>query len=498
MKLQMRTLLSVSLAAALAGCSLAPTYERPDAPIDAAYPTGAAYNAAQVAAPGGRAVADIGWRDFFGDPLLQQLIEQSLANNRDLRVAALNVEAARAQYRIQRADLAPSIGVAGQNSAQRTPADLSPSGQASTSHSYQVGAAMSAWELDLFGRIRSLSEQALESYLALDETRTATQLTLIAEVANAYLTLRADQELLSLTRETLKSQEDSYQLTKQSYDQGLSTALDLSQAEVSLRTAQRNLSQYTRQAAQDRNALVLLVGQPLSPEMTAALDGATTLEDGMLPTALPAGLPSDLLARRPDIRAAEHQLKGANANIGAARAAFFPTISLTGSAGTASASLGGLFEGGSGAWSFVPQITVPIFAGGSLLAGLDLAKVQKNIQVAQYEKAIQTGFREVADALAGRGTLDEQIQAQRLLVDANQRAYDASEQRFRQGIDDYLSVLDSQRSLYSSQQALVDTRLARLSNLVTLYKVLGGGWTERTEANAGLPATPVTPAATAG
>ena len=305
-------------------------------------------------------------------------------------------------------------------------------------------------------------------------------MTLIAEVANAYLTLRADQELLNLTRDTFKSQDDSYKLTKQSFDQGLSTALDLSQAEVSLRTAQSNLSQYTRQAAQDRNALVLLVGQPLSPDMTAALDNAVKLDDGMLPTALPAGLPSELLARRPDIRAAEHQLKGANANIGAARAAFFPTISLTGNAGTASASLGGLFDGGSGAWSFVPQITVPIFAGGSLLANLDLAKVQKNIQVAQYEKSIQTGFREVADALAGRGTLDEQIQAQQLLVSANQRAYDLSDQRFRQGIDDYLTVLDSQRSLYNAQQTLVNTRLTRLSNLVTLYKVLGGGWTERT------------------
>ncbi|WP_175219662.1 AdeC/AdeK/OprM family multidrug efflux complex outer membrane factor, partial [Achromobacter deleyi] len=478
MKLQMRTLLSVSLAAALAGCSLAPTYERPDAPVSSSYPTGPSYKA--DAAGTGVATADIGWRDFFTDPLLQQLIEQSLANNRDLRVAALNVEAARAQYRIQRADLLPSVGIAGKETAQRTPADLSASGQATTSHSYQVGAALSSWELDLFGRIRSLSDKALESYLALDETRTATQLTLIAEVANAYLTLRADQELLNLTRDTFKSQDDSYKLTKQSFDQGLSTALDLSQAEVSLRTAQSNLSQYTRQAAQDRNALVLLVGQPLSPDMTAALDNAVKLDDGMLPTALPAGLPSELLARRPDIRAAEHQLKGANANIGAARAAFFPTISLTGNAGTASASLGGLFDGGSGAWSFVPQITVPIFAGGSLLANLDLAKVQKNIQVAQYEKSIQTGFREVADALAGRGTLDEQIQAQQLLVSANQRAYDLSDQRFRQGIDDYLTVLDSQRSLYNAQQTLVNTRLTRLSNLVTLYKVLGGGWTERT------------------
>lgn len=481
MKLQIRTWLSVSLAATLAGCSLAPAYERPGAPVSSAYPSGPAYKAD---AAGAGAAADIGWRDFFADPLLQQLIEQSLANNRDLRVAALNVEAARAQYRIQRADLMPSVGIVGKETAQRAPAGLSPSGQTGVSRNDQVGAAVPSWELDWFGRIRSLSDKALESYLALDETRAAAQLTLIAEVANAYLTLRADQELLTLTRDTLKSQDDSYRLTKQSYDQGLSTALDLSQAEIALRTAQRNLSQYTRQAAQDRNALALLAGQPLSPEMAAALDQAIALDDGILPTALPAGLPSDLLARRPDIRAAEHQLKAANANIGAARAAFFPAIGLTGAAGAASASLGGLFEAGSGAWRFVPQIALPIFAGGSLRAGLDLAKVQKNIRVAQYEKSIQTGFREVADALAGRGTLDEQIRAQRLLVAANQRAYDLSEQRFRQGIDDYLMVLDSQRSLYRAQQSLVDTRLLRLSNLVILYKVLGGGWIERSAAAA--------------
>ena len=345
MMIPMRTLLSVSLAAALAGCSLAPTYERPDAPVSAAYPAGAAYKPDAVN-PAGVATADVGWRDFFTDPLLQRLIEMSLANNRDLRVAALNV--ARAQYRIQRSNLMPSVGLAGKETAQRTPGSLTPSGEATTSHNYQVGAALSTWELDLFGRIRSLSDKALESYLALDETRTATQLSLVAEVANAYLTLRADQELLALTRDTLKSQQDSFKLTQQSYDIGLSTALDLSQAEVGLRTAERNLSQYTRQAAQDRNALVLLAGQPLPDDLSAALDQAVRLDDGMLPTALPAGLPSDLLARRPDIRAAEHQLKGANANIGAARAAFFPTISLTGTAGTASSSLGGLFDGGSG------------------------------------------------------------------------------------------------------------------------------------------------------
>ncbi|MFJ1007349.1 efflux transporter outer membrane subunit [Bordetella bronchiseptica] len=433
---------------------------------------------------GAPAAADVGWRDFFGDPLLQELLALSLANNRDLRVAALNVEAARAQYRIQRADLAPSVGVGGTGSVQRTPADLNPSGQAGISRSYQVGASLSTWELDLFGRIRSLSEQALQLYLAQDETRLATQLTLVAETANAYLTLRADQELLALTRQTLAAQQESYKLTRQSYDLGVATELDLSQAEISLRTAERNLSQYTRMAAQDRNALVLLVGQPLPAGIGAQLDQAVALPDGVVLADLPAGLPSDLLARRPDIRAAEHQLQAANASIGAARAAFFPRISLTGSAGTASASLGGLFDAGSGAWSFAPQISVPIFAGGALRASLDLAKIQKDIGIARYEQAIQSGFREVSDALAGRGTLQEQIRSQELLVQANQRAYDLSQQRYQQGIDNYLSVLDSQRSLYTAQQTLVETRLARLSNLIQLYKALGGGWSERTVAAA--------------
>lgn len=336
----MRTLLSLAVATALAGCSLAPTYERPQAPVDAAYPSGPAYGAPGQAAAGAPAAADVGWRDFFGDPLLQELLALSLANNRDLRVAALNVEAAR----------------------------LNPSGQAGISRSYQVGASLSTWELDLFGRIRSLSEQALQLYLAQDETRLATQLTLVAETANAYLTLRADQELLALTRQTLAAQQESYKLTRQSYDLGVATELDLSQAEISLRTAERNLSQYTRMAAQDRNALVLLVGQPLPAGIGAQLDQAVALPDGVVLADLPAGLPSDLLARRPDIRAAEHQLQAANASIGAARAAFFPRISLTGSAGTASASLGGLFDAGSGAWSFAPQISVPIFAGGALRA----------------------------------------------------------------------------------------------------------------------------------
>ncbi|ALM86766.1 multidrug transporter [Bordetella sp. N] len=491
-----RLTVALALATALAGCTLIPDYQRPDAPVDAAYPTGAAYTlpagaAAKPASQSGVATADIGWRDMFPDPLLQQLVDLSLVNNRDLRIAALNVQAAQAQYRIQRSDILPTIGVGATESAQRTPADLSSSGRATTSHSYQVGASVS-WELDLFGRIRSLSEQALQTYLAQDETRNATQLTLVAEVVNAYLTLRADQELLKLTDDTLKSQRDSYDLTKQSYDGDVATALDLSQAEVSVRTAESNQAQYVRQVAQDMNALVLLLGNPVPAEVRASLEAPGRLDDALIPTNLPAGLPSDLLVRRPDIRSAEHSLLAANANIGAARAAFFPTISLTGSAGTASASLGGLFKGGSGAWSFAPQITTPIFAGGSLLAGLDVAKLQKQIQVATYEQSIQTAFREVSDALAGRGTLDQQIQAQQLLVQADQRAYDLSQQRFRQGVDNYLTVLDSQRSLYDAQQNLVTTRLSRLTNLVTLYKALGGGWTDKTvqaqAAAAGQPA----------
>ena len=317
--------------AALAGCSMAPKYVRPEAPVSPSFPTGAAYEGVQPSEAS--AGADIGWRDFYDDPLLHELVEKALTNNRDLRVTALNVEAARAQYRIQRSELLPTIAVGAEGTAQRLPSDLF-----YNRRSYQVGAMASAWELDLWGRVRSLSDQALESYLSLDATRQASQMSLVAEVANAYLTLRADQELLRLANETLATQERSYALTKQLAEVGNLARLDLERAEVALRTAESDRATFTRLAAQDRNALVLLLGEPLSPELTTRLDAADTLPDGIMPADLPAGLPSDLLTRRPDIRAAEHTLRGANANIGAARAAFFPTISLTGSAGTASAS----------------------------------------------------------------------------------------------------------------------------------------------------------------
>ncbi len=459
--------------AALAGCSMAPKYVRPEAPVSPSFPTGAAYEGVQPSEAS--AGADIGWRDFYDDPLLHELVEKALTNNRDLRVTALNVEAARAQYRIQRSELLPTIAVGAEGTAQRLPSDLF-----YNRRSYQVGAMASAWELDLWGRVRSLSDQALESYLSLDATRQASQMSLVAEVANAYLTLRADQELLRLANETLATQERSYALTKQLAEVGNLARLDLERAEVALRTAESDRATFTRLAAQDRNALVLLLGEPLSPELTTRLDAADTLPDGIMPADLPAGLPSDLLTRRPDIRAAEHTLRGANANIGAARAAFFPAISLTGSAGTASASLDDLFSSGSGAWSFMPRITLPlpIFGGGALRANLDRAEVQKRIEIANYERAIQSAFREVADGLAGKGTLDAQIRSETQRVDASRNAYALAEQRFKAGEDDNLALLEAQRTLYGSQQALVRSKLVRLSNLINLYKALGGGWTE--------------------
>ena len=455
-----KSLAPVAFAIALAGCSMAPKYDRPPAPIDIVYPSGAAYAEPAKATPEAPVTdaADIGWRDFFRDPLLQQLIGIALESNRDMRKAALNVEAAQALYRIQRAEVLPNLGV----------------------RRYEVAGVTAAWELDVWGRIRSLSNQALASYLAMDETRIATQMSLISEVANAYLTLRADQELLQLTGETLGTQKRSHELTAQLFEAGNATQLDVRRSEIVLRTAEANFADYTRQTAKDRNALVLLLGQPLTLELSQQLDKAIVLPDGIVPTELPSGLPSELLVRRPDVRAAEQVLLGANASIGAARAAFFPTISLTGSAGTASASLDGLFESGSRAWSFLPQITVPIFRGGALRANLDVAHVKKRIEIANYEKSIQVAFSEVADGLAGKRTLDEQIRSEQFLVAASQGMYDLAEQRFREGVDDNLTLLDAQRTLYSAQQTLVRTRLARLSNLIALYKALGGGWTEST------------------
>ncbi|BBK33368.1 multidrug efflux system outer membrane protein [Stella humosa] len=491
-----KSLLSLAaLGAVLAGCSLAPAYERPAAPVASFWPFGSGQEKPSADAAAARLppAADIGWRGFFQDPRLQGLIAAALANNRDLRIAALNVEAARAQYQIESADLLPSVNGTAGATMQRTPGALSPAGRSTTSQTYSVGLGLTAYEVDLFGRIRSLRDTALETYFSLDQTRTAAQISLVSQVANAYLTLLADAQLLRLTRETLASQRESYELTRASYDRGVATELDLRQVETLMRTAETNISIYNRRLATDRNQLEFLTGQPLPEDFVASLgDGEALDRQGMLAD-LPAGLPSDLLERRPDIRSAEYDLRAANANIGAARAAFFPRITLTAGIGTASTSLDGLFRAGSSTWNFLPSISVPIFDAGANQAGLDLARVRRNIQVAQYEKAIQNAFGEVADALAIRATYDTQIRSQEALVAANEQSFRLADMRYRSGIDSYLATLVNQRALYQSQQELILMRLARLSNLVILYKVLGGGWTAETMAGpAPVPPAPPT------
>jgi outer membrane protein, multidrug efflux system len=466
----------------LAACTLEPHYHRPPSPVPAL----------QDGTAGDTVAADIGWREFFPDPQLQQLIELALTDNRDLRVAALNVQSAQAQYRIQRADLFPTVDASAVEQVQHIPigvltAGLPPSVLAGagplptngvTEHTYNAGVGFTNFELDLFGRLRSLNHAALQQYFSSGETRRSVQLTLVAEVAAAYLTVCTDQTLLDITRDTFKSQEDSYALTQKMFSGGTTTELALRQAETTVDTARANLAQYNRQVAQDRDALQLLLGAPI-PD---GIDFSGGLDRGNMVAELEEGIPSDVLVRRPDVLAAEHQLMAANAEIGAARAAFLPAISLTGNFGTESTQLSGLFKGGSRAWAFSPQISVPIFAGGANVANLQATKLARDTAVAQYEKAIQTAFREVADALVARGTLDEQLAAQQALVTASAVAYRLADMRYRGGVDSYLTALVAQVSLYGAQQQLQTVRLMRLQNLVTLYKALGGGLREHTAA----------------
>ena len=463
-----KSLLSLALAAALSGCSLIPDYQRPDAPVAGDWPQGEAYPQAGVQTSD----QALGWREFFRDPALQQLIEVALENNRDMRVAALNVDAYRALYRIQRADLLPAVSADGAGTRSRTPGDLSMSGEPAISSQYSATFGVS-WELDLFGRLRSLRDQALEEYFASEAAQRSTQISLIASVANAWLTLQADQALLQVTRDTLKTYEESFGLTQRSFDVGVASALELRQARSAVDSARVSIEQYTRLVAQDRNALTLLLGQNLP----AGLPSGDGLERTQL-AALPVGLPSDLLQQRPDILQAEFQLRAVNASIGAARAAFFPRISLTGAAGTASRELSGLFDGGSGYWSFSPSISVPIFNAGQLRANVDYAQISKNIQVAQYERTIQTAFREVADGLAAQATYTRQVQAQRDLLATSEDYYNLAERRYRTGVDSYLTLLDAQRQLFTVQQQLISDRLAQMTSEVNLFKALGGGWQE--------------------
>ena len=448
----------------LAGCvNFIPDYERPAAPVPAAYP---AELMPVSATTGAVAAADIDWPAYFADARLRRLIEISLANNRDLRVAILNIEQARAAYQIRRADELPTVNLGA--AAQRQPA------AGGLVNSFAVGFQITGYELDLFGRVRSLSQAALSQYLATEEARKAAQIALVAAVANAYVNVLADEELLRVTRDTLQAREESFKLTRLRFENGASSQLDAAQAAQLLEGARAALAQAQRQRALDDNTLQLLLGQ--APP--ADLPPGVPLGSQQKVVDLPAGLPSELLTRRPDVRAAEQLLLAANANIGAARAAFFPRISLTASAGTASNELGNLFQSGTFAFTGVATLLQPIFDAGRNQANLDLARVNRDIAVAQYEKAIQTAFREVADALAGRATLGEQLRAQVALADAAQVSFNLTDLRYRNGASSYFEVLEAQRALFTAQLAVVQVQAQQVQNLVTLYKVLGGGWKE--------------------
>ncbi|HHX34521.1 MAG TPA: efflux transporter outer membrane subunit [Gammaproteobacteria bacterium] len=462
-----RTALATALLLALTGCSLTPNYQQPSAPV-----------AEQWSNTDGQlsAVALPDWREFFQDQELQSLIETALVNNRDMRIAALNVEAFRAQYRIQRSARFPSIDASGGASRQRLPGSMNPAGNDSTINSqYSADLGITAWELDLFGRLGSLRDQALETYFASEQAQRSTQLSLIASVATAWLSLQADQEALQLVRDTLATYEDSLRLIERSYDVGVASLLELQQARTATSSARVSLAQFERQSVQSRNALNLLLGGTAETDITAAVP----LEHFKF-AELPVGLPADLLQRRPDILQAEFELKAANANIGAARAAFFPSISLTATAGSLSPDLSGLFDSGSGSWLFRPSINLPIFNAGRLRANLDYSEVQKDIHVARYEKAIQTAFQEVADGLIERTTYKQQLAAHDALVKSGEEYYNLADRRYREGIDNQLTLLDAQRLLFNAQQQRISTQFAQLASEISLYKALGGGYTEET------------------
>ncbi|SEN37158.1 outer membrane protein, multidrug efflux system [Duganella sp. CF517] len=467
-------------AALLSACSLAPTYRRPDAPVAAAFPADDAGKAAKTgsapAAAGQRDAVDTGWREYFNEPRLQQLIAAALENNRDLRTAALRIEEARALYNVQSADRLPNLNASVGATRAKTPATASPTGESTIGRRVDAGLSISSFELDFFGRVKSLNDAALAAYLATDEARQAAQISLVAQVAQAYFTERAYAEQYALAQQTYEARARTYKLTQQRAEAGASSRLDLRSNETLMETARAAALTLARQRAQADNALTLLVGQPAASGAAGA-NAAAMPSDAQIDalSALPAGLPSDLLARRPDIRAAEQRLKSANANIGAARAAFFPRISLTAAIGSTSPTLGGLFDSGTGSWSFAPQLVLPIFDAGRNRANLTLTEVRKNIAVADYEKAIQTAFREVADALAARDYLGEQVAAQRAVQDAQADRLKLSQLRFDNGVASSLDVLDAQRELFSAQQSLVQARLLRTTSAIDLYRALGGG-----------------------
>jgi len=479
----LRVLCAAALLDVLTGCAMIPNYRRPPLPVPQMYPTSASAAAPepQRIDPDAAAAADIGWRDFFTDDKLRDVIALALDHNRDLRVAVLAIEQSRAQLRIQRGALLPDIEASAGGNSIRTPKSVAAPGLPRVTRDDSVSIGVSAYELDLFGQLRSLTEQARQTLLATEEARRNVQISLVAEVADDYLTLATDRQRLALAERTLRSQSESLELIRREADVGSASDLSLREAETTVDSARVDVARYSGQIATDANALDLVVGTPV-PGVLEPLgldDEWQALDVGIEP---PAGLPSDLLERRPDVLEAERTLRAANANIGAARAAFFPSITLTASQGTASSSLSGLFASGSGAWVFAPELTLPIFTGGRNRANLTSARVARDIDVAKYESTVETAFREVADGLARRESLLQQLSAQQALVAAASDAYRLSDARFRRGVDSYLNALDAQRSLYAAQQNLIDIELARRSNSVALYQALGGGWREHSAA----------------
>lgn len=454
------------------GCSLAPTYERPATPINDAWPQGDAYKPMDAASPE-QAVSEIPWKEFIVNDKLKKIIDLTLENNRDLRVAILNMDKMQALYRIKHSDQFPGIMGSAGASSQRIPESLSSTGDSMIARQHSLNVGISAYELDFFGRVKSLKRQALEQFLATEQARFSAQISLISQVSGAWLTLAADKERLKLAQDTFNAQQSSFTMIKRRNELGASSELDLRQAQTRVEAARLDMARFTGKVAQDRNVLALLVGCPVPaeflPDAISLIDNTNTIISGLNP-----GLPSSVLLNRPDVLAAERNLMGLNANIGAARAAFFPRITLTGTFGVASRDLGNLFDEGT-AWSFMPQISIPIFTWGKNKANLEAAKIERDIAIANYEKAIQTAFREVSDALAQDGTVDDQLTAQKALLEATAESYRLSDIRYKKGIDSFLTVLDAQRSLYAAQQAMIDIRLLKLANRVTLFKVLGGG-----------------------
>lgn len=467
----LRLCVLIGLAGGLVGCStLAPPYTRPESPVPSSWHMKgeAQQQAGSAMTP---SVVEMGWQQFYLDSYLRQVIAMGLANNRDLRVAALNVERAQAQYQIQRSELLPKVDANGLGTFTRVSEDFANTGRSRETHQYTVALGVTSYELDLFGRVRSLKDQALEQYLATGQAQLSIRISLIGQIATGYLTVAADRELLRLAQQTLKAQQESYQLVQRRFAVGASSELDLRQTQTQVESARVEVARLTGQVAQDEEALHALVGARVpSVLLPSALKDETATLEGVTP-----GLSSDVLLQRPDILQAESLLKGYQANIGAARAAYFPRITLVGTVGAGSSELSGLFTNGSGSWTFLPRIDVPIFDAGARSAQLRVAEVDRDIAIAQYEKAIQSAFREVADALAQQSSLSERVAAQKALLAATEKRYVLARERTNTGVDSHLSLLDAQRSLYSVQQDLIAVRQARLANLVTLYKVLGGG-----------------------